>query len=251
MPAIILLHGGGWTGGEPEQMERFAPAILRAGWAVINAGYRLAPAHVWPAQRDDLHALLQDINQRADELGHLTVGECEVLVPPLPADYAAMINRIAAPLEVQLIFEPGRMITGNAGILAATVRYVKQGETRAFLILDAAMNDLIRPALYDAWHDVIPVREAEPDVAEQEYDLVGPVCETGDTFARGRSLPPLATGDLAVFLTAGAYGAVQASEYNSRPLVPEVLVDGSNFAVIRQRPTIDEMLARERVPDWF
>ncbi|MCI5046896.1 MAG: diaminopimelate decarboxylase [Aquisalinus sp.] len=171
--------------------------------------------------------------------------------PPHPEHYAEMIKRIAGPLDVQLIFEPGRMITGNAGLLVSRIIYNKEGESRRFLILDAAMNDLIRPALYDAWHDVIPIREPAKQQEKVSYDLVGPVCETGDTFARQRQLPPLEEGDLVAFLTAGAYGAVQASQYNTRPLVPEVLVDGDKYAVIRKRPTTEEILAMESVPDWL
>ncbi|WP_306252713.1 diaminopimelate decarboxylase [Parvularcula sp. IMCC14364] len=170
--------------------------------------------------------------------------------PPHPEVYAEMIKRIAGPLDVQLIFEPGRMITGNAGILVSRIIYHKEGESRRFLILDAAMNDLIRPALYDAWHDVIPVREPGSQGGKVKYDLVGPVCETGDTFARQRDLPELAENDLVAFLTAGAYGAVQASQYNTRPLVLEVLVDGDRYAVIRKRPTTAQILAMESVPDW-
>ena len=167
--------------------------------------------------------------------------------PPLPRDYAAMVKRLAAPLDVELIFEPGRMIAGNAGVLLAEVLYVKETEDRDFLVLDAAMNDLIRPALYDAWHAVEPVRET---AARAVYDIVGPVCESGDTFARRREMGAVEAGDLVVFHSAGAYGAVQASTYNTRPLVPEVLVDGSRYAVIRARPSVDELLARDTVPEW-
>lgn len=168
--------------------------------------------------------------------------------PPHPDDYAKLIRRIAAPLDVQLIFEPGRMIVGNAGILVSRVLYVKRGQARDFLILDAGMNDLIRPALYDAYHAIEPVRP-RPGALEA-YDVVGPVCETGDRFARQRDLPPMVEGDLVAFKTAGAYGAVQASQYNSRPLVPEVLVDGARYAVVRPRPSFDAMLADERNPLW-
>jgi len=168
--------------------------------------------------------------------------------PPHPDDYAKLIRRIAAPLGVQLIFEPGRMIVGNAGVLVSRMLYVKSGEEKEFLIVDAGMNDLIRPALYDAYHAIEPVRPRGG--AKRDYDVVGPVCETGDRFAKARALPPLATGDLIAFLSAGAYGAVQSSQYNSRPLIPEVLVDGARFAIIRRRPTFDEMLAGERDPEW-
>ena len=133
----------------------------------------------------------------------------------------------------------------------AGVIYVKSGEGRDFLILDAAMNDLIRPAMYGAHHDIVPVLEPAPGAESHPYDVVGPVCETGDTFAKARPMPPVAAGDLVAFRSAGAYGAVMASEYNSRPLVPEVLVSGDHFAVIRARPTFDEMLARDTIPQWL
>ncbi len=171
-------------------------------------------------------------------------------IPPLPMDYGALIKRTVGDLGCEIEIEPGRLISGNAGVLLAAVVYVKEGEGRDFVILDAAMNDLIRPAMYGAWHDIVPVREAEA-APERVFDVVGPVCETGDTFARGRPLPPVAEGDLVVFRSAGAYGAVMASEYNARPLVPEVMVNGDQFAVIRRRPTFDEMLARDTLPQWF
>ncbi|MBB5517233.1 diaminopimelate decarboxylase [Amphiplicatus metriothermophilus] len=171
--------------------------------------------------------------------------------PPHPEEYARLIRRIAEPLGVQLICEPGRMIAGNAGVLVARVIYDKEGERRRFLILDAGMNDLIRPALYDAWHDIRPVREPAPDSARTVYDVVGPVCESSDVFARARALPPLRAGDLVAIMTAGAYGAVLSSQYNARPLAPEVLVSGGRFAVTRRRPSFEDMIALETTPDWL
>ncbi|PQO21974.1 diaminopimelate decarboxylase [Rhodobacteraceae bacterium WD3A24] len=172
-------------------------------------------------------------------------------VPPLPADYGAMIGRLLGDLGCEIEIEPGRLIAGNAGVLVASTIYVKEGEGRSFLILDAAMNDLIRPAMYGAWHDIVPVPEAAPGAEPRVFDVVGPVCETGDTFARGRPLPPMGEGDLVAFRSAGAYGAVMASEYNTRPLIPEVLVDGDQFAVIRPRPTFDEIINRDTLPPWM
>ncbi|MFN3937916.1 MAG: diaminopimelate decarboxylase [Gemmobacter sp.] len=172
-------------------------------------------------------------------------------VPPLPSEYGAMIHRTLGHLGCEIEIEPGRLIAGNAGLLVASVIYVKHGAGRDFLILDAAMNDLVRPAMYDAHHDIVAVREPAPGSATAPFDIVGPVCETGDTFARARPMPPLDEGDLVAFRSAGAYGAVMASEYNSRPLVPEVLVRGDHFAVIRARPTFDEMLARDTMPAWL
>ena len=171
--------------------------------------------------------------------------------PPLPTDYGALIKRTLGHLGCEIEIEPGRLIAGNAGILVSKVIYVKQGEGRDFLILDAAMNDLIRPAMYEAHHDIVPVVEPAPGVEERPYDIVGPVCETGDTFARQRSMPPLAAGDLIAFRSAGAYGAVMASEYNTRPLIPEVMVHGDQFAVIRRRPTFDEIINRDTIPEWL
>ncbi|MFN3616087.1 MAG: diaminopimelate decarboxylase [Rubrimonas sp.] len=171
--------------------------------------------------------------------------------PPLPFDYGAVVKRTVGDLGAEIVIEPGRLIAGNAGLLVASVIYVKRGEGRDFLILDAAMNDLIRPAMYDAWHDIEPVLAPAHDAPIADFDVVGPVCETGDTFARARPLPPLKPGDLVAFRSAGAYGAVMASEYNTRPLIPEVLVRESRFDVVRPRPTYDEMLGRERIPDWL
>jgi len=171
--------------------------------------------------------------------------------PPLPFDYGAMVREAVGGLGAEIVIEPGRLIAGNAGLLVASVIYLKRGEGRDFLILDAAMNDLVRPAMYDAWHDIVPGTEPAADAPLAPFDVVGPVCETGDTFARARMLPPLAAGDLVAFRSAGAYGAAMASEYNARPLVPEVLVAQNRFDVVRSRPTYDEMLARERIPDWL
>jgi diaminopimelate decarboxylase len=170
--------------------------------------------------------------------------------PPSPAEYAAMVLRVTGGLGVKLAFEPGRAIAANAGVLLSRVIHVyKRPEGRRFLVLDAAMNDLIRPAMYDAFHDIRAVKP-RPGAAVP-YDVVGPVCETGDTFARERDLPLFEAGDLVAFMSAGAYGAVMASEYNTRPLVPEVLVKGDRFAVVRGRPSYDEMLAREPMADWL
>ncbi len=171
--------------------------------------------------------------------------------PPLPTDYGALIKRKLGHLGCEIEIEPGRLIAGNAGLLVASVIYVKEGEDRDFLILDAAMNDLVRPAMYAAHHDIIPVIEPPPGVEPCAFDVVGPVCETGDTFARGRPMPPVAAGALVAFRSAGAYGAVMASEYNSRPLVPEVLVNADQFAVIRERPSFDAMIARDTLPPWL
>jgi diaminopimelate decarboxylase len=171
--------------------------------------------------------------------------------PPLPFDYGGVIRRTVGHLGCEIEIEPGRLIAGNAGVLVSSVIYRKQGADRTFLIVDAAMNDLLRPALYDAWHDIVALAEPAPGAALAPVDVVGPVCETGDIFARARELPVLGPGERIAFRSAGAYGAVMASEYNSRPLVPEVLVSGERFAVVRPRPTLDEMIGRDTLPEWL
>ncbi len=171
--------------------------------------------------------------------------------PPLPSEYGALIKKCVGHLGCEVEIEPGRLIVGNAGVLISQVIYVKSGEGRDFLILDAAMNDLIRPAMYDAYHDIVPLREPDAAVEQQPYDIVGPVCESGDTFAKQRMMPPLDAGDLVAFRSAGAYGAVMSSEYNTRPMIPEVLVNSDQFAVIRSRPTFDEMINRDTIPEWL
>ncbi|RBI74111.1 diaminopimelate decarboxylase [Roseovarius sp. TE539] len=171
--------------------------------------------------------------------------------PPLPTEYGALIRETLGHLGCEIEIEPGRLVAGNAGLLVSRVLYVKSGEGRDFLIIDGAMNDLIRPAMYDAHHDIVPVNEPPPGAEQVPYDVVGPVCETGDTFARARMMPELSPGDLVAFRSAGAYGAVMASEYNTRPLVPEVLVNEHQFAVIRARPTFDEMINRDTIPRWL
>ncbi|MEL6376854.1 MAG: diaminopimelate decarboxylase [Pseudomonadota bacterium] len=168
--------------------------------------------------------------------------------PPLPTDYGAMVKETIGHLGCEIEIEPGRLVVGNAGILVSQVIYVKSGEGRDFLILDGAMNDLIRPAMYEAHHDIIPLKEPATDTELAPYDIVGPVCESGDTFAKQRLMPTLQAGDLVAFRSAGAYGAVMASEYNTRPLVPEVLVNEHQFAVIRPRPSFDEMINRDTLP---
>ncbi len=188
--------------------------------------------------------------ERLDVGGGLGIPYGNTAAPPHPDDYAALIKKLTAPLGVRLIFEPGRMIVGNAGILVTRVVYVKEGVARKFLIVDAAMNDLIRPALYDAHHDILPVIKNE-DAAPTTYDVVGPVCESSDFFAKQRTLPEMKPGDLAAIMSAGAYGAVQASQYNTRPLIPEVLVSGERYAVIRRRPSFEEIVALEATPDWL
>jgi len=171
--------------------------------------------------------------------------------PPPPSEYAALVKETLGDLALKIVMEPGRMIVGNAGVLVTSVLYVKEGADKTFTIVDAAMNDLIRPTLYEAEHDIWPVAEQASDMAPVQQDVVGPVCETGDYLATDRALPPFEPGDLMAVMTAGAYGAVMASSYNTRPLIPEVLVNGDRYAVVRPRPTYDELIGADRVPDWL
>lgn len=172
------------------------------------------------------------------------------VVPPSPADYGAMVKRVTGNFGVGLIVEPGRMLVGNAGILVTRVLYDKH-EGKRFVIVDAAMNDLIRPSLYDGWHRIVPVREPAPDAPLETAEVVGPICESGDFLGHERPLPAFAPDDLIAVRTAGAYGAVMSSTYNSRPLVPEVLVNGSQFAVVRPRPSPEALIGLDRTAPWL
>jgi diaminopimelate decarboxylase len=171
--------------------------------------------------------------------------------PPHPDDYAKVVKKHVDQLDCEIIFEPGRLIAGNAGILVTKVEYVKPAEGKTFVIIDAAMNDLIRPTLYDAHHTIRPVVEPATDELWPVVDLVGPVCETGDYIAKNRSFPPVKEDDLIAIFSAGAYGAVQSGTYNTRLLVPEVMVKGDQFHVVRPRTTLDELIGLDSRPDWF
>ena len=196
----------------------------------------------------ELRGLGHDI-KRVDLGGGLGIPYREEKIP-LPIDYAAVVKSAVGNLGCRLMFEPGRMLVGNAGILVSRVIYVKRGDTRRFVIVDAAMNDLMRPAMYDAWHEIKPLKQPENGVAMEPADVVGPACESSDTFARQRPLPPVCDGDLMAIFTAGAYGAVMASTYNARLLAPEVLVRGLEWSVVRPRPSYDEMLRDESLASW-
>lgn len=224
----------------------------------VHIGSQLTELEPFRLAYEKVAVLTRQLRADGHDIRRLDLGgglgipyEASNSAPPLPLEYGAMIKETVGGLGCEIEIEPGRLIAGNAGIMVASVIYVKQGEGRKFLILDSAMNDLVRPAMYDAHHDIVPVTEPEAGVEKELYDIVGPVCETGDTFARGRHMSELAPGDLVAFRSAGAYGAVMASEYNSRPLIPEVLVDGDQYAVIRSRPSYEEMLARDTIPSWL
>ncbi|ADV10717.1 diaminopimelate decarboxylase [Mesorhizobium sp. M7A.F.Ca.CA.001.09.2.1] len=211
---------------------------------------------------DDAFALLVDLvgALRADghAIEHIDLGgglgipyRVDNNPPPLPDAYAQIVRKHVTKLGLKVMFEPGRLIVGNAGILVSEVIFVKEGDAKNFLVVDAAMNDLIRPTLYDAFHDIRPVVQPPADTPRMMVDVVGPVCETGDYIGLDRDLPRLKAGDLIAVSTAGAYGAVQAGTYNTRLLVPEVLVDGDRFHVVRPRLTYDDLIGLDSVPDWL
>jgi len=201
-------------------------------------------------------ALVTELRSRGHDITRLDLGgglgvPYRNEVPPAPADYAAMVKETVGHLGARLVFDPGRLIAANAGILLTRVLYVKTGDTKTFVVVDAGMNDLIRPTLYDAWHTIVPVTEAAAGTPEVAVDVVGPVCETGDIFAANRPLPLPRAGDLLAIRSAGAYGAVMASSYNSRPLLPEVMVREAEFSVIRPRQTLEQLMGQDRLPDWL
>jgi diaminopimelate decarboxylase len=211
---------------------------------------------------DDAFALLAEFVQalRADghRIDHVDLGgglgisyRNDNNPPPSPEQYAKVVAKRTAALGCKVILEPGRLIVGNVGALVSSVIYLKKGENKHFVIVDAAMNDLVRPTLYDAHHEILPVREPEPSAYLMRSDVVGPVCESGDYLALDRDLPELAAGDLIVVMSAGAYGAVQAGTYNTRLLVPEVLVKGAEFSVVRPRPTYEELIGLDTLPPWL
>ncbi len=171
-------------------------------------------------------------------------------VPPHPDEYATLVKDTLGHLDCKFVMEPGRMIAGNAGILVSRVIHVKETGNKRFVIVDAAMNDLIRPTLYDAYHEIVPVNEARKSTPHTMADIVGPVCELGDYLAQNRDMPQLEPGDLISVMTAGAYGAVQACTYNTRPLVPEVLVNGERYAIIRPRQSYEDLIGLDRLASW-
>jgi diaminopimelate decarboxylase len=212
---------------------------------------------------DDAFALLADFVRtlRADghQIEHVDLGgglgipyRTDNNPPPFPENYAKIVARHTATLNCRVMLEPGRGIVGNAGVLVSSVIYLKKGEKKRFVIVDAAMNDLVRPTLYEAHHEILPVKEPAPAAARMiSSDVVGPVCESGDFLALGRDLPEVAAGDPIAVMSAGAYGAVQAGTYNSRLLIPEVLVKGSQFAVVRPRPSYEELIGLDTLPPWL
>jgi diaminopimelate decarboxylase len=205
-----------------------------------------------------MRQMVLDLRKAGHDIAHLDIGGGLGIpyrgindIPPQPSEYAAIVREQLGDLGLRLILEPGRMIVGNAGVLVSKVIYCKEGADRTFTIVDAAMNDLIRPTLYEAHHDIVPVEEAKAEGAPIQQDIVGPVCETGDYLALDRALPLFAPGDLLAVMTAGAYGAVMSSTYNTRALIPEVLVRGDTYAVIRPRLSLDALIALDQLPPWL
>ncbi len=225
----------------------------------VHIGSQITSLAPFEAAFKRVHDLVVMLRKDGHKIDHLDLGgglgvpydHGNDAHPPSPAEYGAMVKRTLGDLGCKMMFEPGRLIVGNAGILVTRVISLKQTTNRRFVIVDAGMNDLVRPAMYGAHHEILPVMEAPPSPGASPADIVGPVCETTDRFAQDYRLPPLAAGDLLAILTAGAYGAVMASTYNARPLVPEVLVNGDQYAVVRRRPTLEEMVALESLPPWL
>ena len=246
-----------------------APRILARAHALpgiaavgihMHIGSQIIDARLQPFR--DAFALLRDLTlelrRAGHQLEHLDIGgglgvsyRLGNEQPPQPADYAAIAKSALGDLGLKLVMEPGRLLVGNAGVLVSRVIFVKESEGRRFTIVDAAMNDLIRPTLYEAHHEIWPVDAGKRDAAAVRQDVVGPVCETGDYLALEREMAPVGAGDLVAVMTAGAYGAVMASTYNTRPLVPEVLVRGADWAVVRPRQEVEEIIAMDRMPGWL
>ena len=239
--------------------EVYAHAAKLPGLHVAGVDMHIGSQIIDLAPFEEAFALLSEFVQtlRGDghEISHVDLGgglgipyRHDQEAPPLPAAYADVVKRATKGLGCKLIFEPGRLIVGNAGILVTRVLYLKRGEAKSFVIVDAAMNDLVRPTLYEAHHDILPVREAADARRRIVADVVGPVCETGDYLALDRDLPEPKPGDLLAMMTAGAYGAVQAGTYNTRALIPEVLVKGDAWALVRPRVEVDALIALDRLP---
>ena len=233
------------------------PAIKVSG-IDMHIGSQITELEPFDAAFARLGELVRQLRQDGHTIDHVDLGgglgipyQTDQSPPPLPRDYAETVKKHVKDLGCKVYFEPGRLIAGNAGILITQVIYRKQGEGKTFVIVDGAMNDLIRPTLYEAWHDVRPINEPAFNTPVSNVDIVGPVCETGDFLAQNRALPRLDAGDLVAIMSAGAYGAVQSNTYNSRLLIPEVLVNGDQWQVIRARPSYDQLLDLDKIPDWL
>lgn len=232
---------------------------LRAVGVAMHIGSQILSLDPYRESIRKLRSLISELRGDGHGIERLDLGGGYGIVyrhesnerPFAVADYMDMVREETEGLGCALSFEPGRSLVGNAGVLLGEVILVKPGAARTFVIVDAAMNDLIRPTLYEAWHDIVPVRKPDADATTTLTDIVGPICESGDYLAQNRPMPPLAAGDVLAVKSAGAYGAVMASTYNTRPLVPEVLVDGDRYEIIRPRQSIDELIAADRLPAWL
>ncbi|MCZ4281647.1 diaminopimelate decarboxylase [Kiloniella laminariae] len=222
----------------------------------VHIGSQLTDASPFKDAFERLAGLYSELKQAGLPLKRIDFGgglgiQYNDETPPDLSVYAKTVSEVVQGLDAECIFEPGRFLVGNAGVLVTETIYVKEGSNRRFVIIDAAMNDLIRPSLYDAWHDITPLQEPGADTEISPCDVVGPICESGDTFARQRPLPPVKAGDLLAMESAGAYGAVMASSYNSRLNAPEVLVKGDKFAVVRKRIDYDTLIGQDLLPEWL
>ena len=231
-------------------------ANLRVTGVAMHIGSQLTTLDPYREAIIRVRDLIQQLRADGHRIDRFDIGGGLGIVyadeqPPSIEAFMQMVRKETAGVGCELTFEPGRRLVGEAGVLVSEVILVKPGISKIFVIVDAAMNDLIRPTLYDAWHDILPVRQPRPDAATIHCDIVGPICESGDYLAQNRDLRALSAGELIMVRSAGAYGAVMASSYNSRPLTPEVMVDGTRFAVTRPRPTIEEMISAERFPPWL
>ena len=249
--------------GEAERLYDVAANLagVRMVGLAVHIGSQIRELGELRAAFERMRALTLALRARGHRAERLDLGgglgipydmaEAEHHGPDLIHDYAAMVRATFAGLDVELGFEPGRLIVGNAGVLVTRAIYLNPRPHTTFLVVDAAMNDLVRPAMYDAFHDFVPVAEPAAGSARRRYDVVGPICESGDTFATGRMMPEAHPGDLIAIMTAGAYGAAMSSTYNSRLLVPEVLVDGPRYGIVRPRQTYADLIGQDRLPDWL
>ncbi len=236
------------------------PGIALEGLA-MHIGSQIRSIHEFGPAFGRLRALTVRLRESGHRVSRLDLGgglgipyemsEAVAHGPDLIEAYAALVRNTFGALDVEIGLEPGRIIVGNAGILLTRIVHENSRPRKTFLVVDAGMNDLVRPAMYEAFHDIWPTREPGPETERRAFDVVGPICESSDTFAEARDLPTMKTGDLMAFMTAGAYGAAMSSNYNTRPLVPEVLVRGASYAIVRPRQSFEELLGQDRIPDWL
>ena len=245
-------------GDAPALYERIkALKGVKAVGVDVHIGSQIGDLGPMRAAFEKVVGLIKRLREQGHEMTRIDLGgglgipyKASDDMPP-PSDYAQMIREVTEGLGLQVVLEPGRVIAGNAGVMISEALYHKPAPDRTFLIIDAGMNDLMRPALYQAHHDILPLDEPDADAPMVTYDVVGPICESTDKFAATRAMPEVAIGSRVAFMSAGAYGAVLSGQYNARPLVAEVLVDGDQFAVVRKRPSFEQMIELEQTPDWL